>query len=238
MNKKTKTVAVFLVLALAVVMALTFRVYVVADGSGAEVFWRGEEAYLFVGDSHTGYHFRALEYPFVLLAQYFYYVPSPKNDVASTLVISVTPSGAENHMVNYGEWPAHAPLFLTPFGDGFYAMCPGGVLCKWAGDRFQPVTEEERQRFGGVDRLARGGFSELNGWHARAAGLPGDHFEVQIGKDLVVSVSNRATNPRAHPWVSIDLLRAGQPTQSLYNVDGTPRMVSKSEYEQTFKEHR
>jgi hypothetical protein len=238
MNKKTKTVAAFLVLVLAVVLGLACHVYIVAGWGGGTVFWKGEEAYLFVGNSHTGYHFRALEYPFVLLAQYFYYVPSPQNGVASEIVMRVTRAGIENHIVNYGEWPAHPPLFLTPFEDSFYAVCQGGVLCKWAGDRFQPATEEERRKFGGVDKLARGGFTELNGWHARGDGLPGDHSEVQLGKDLVISVRNRTTDLRAYPWVSIDLLRAGQPTQSLYNVDGTPRMVSKSEYEQTFKEHR
>jgi hypothetical protein len=83
-------------------------------------------------------------------------------------------------------------------------------------------------------RGLRGGFTELNGWHTRAAGLPGDHFEVQIGKDLVISVKNRATNPRSYPWVSIDLLRSGQGTQSLYNVDGTPKLVSKNEYKHIF----
>jgi len=228
-------VAVLLVLVLAVVMALTWRVYVVADGSGAKVFWKGEEAYLFAGDSHTGYHFRALEYLFVLLAQYFYFVPSPETQVGSTLVIKVTPSGVEKHIVNYGEWPAHGPLFLTPFDDDFFAMCPGGVLCKLAGDRYERATEEEQRRFGGIDQLARAGFTELNGWHARAAGLPGDHFEVQVGKDLVISVTNHATNPRAYPWITIDLLRNGQPTQSLYNVDGTPRIVGKAKYERTFR---
>jgi hypothetical protein len=63
---------------------------------------------------------------------------------------------------------------------------------------------------------------------------PGDHAEVEIGKKLVISVQNHSTNARAYPRVSVDLVRPGQAPESLYNVDGTPRRVSSSEYEQAF----
>ncbi|HXN17393.1 MAG TPA: hypothetical protein VN875_03605 [Candidatus Binatus sp.] len=50
----------------------------------------------------------------------------------------------------------------------------------------------------------------------------------------MISVTNRATDVGAYPWITVDLVRPGQKPQSLFNVDGSPRWVSKKEYVNTF----
>jgi hypothetical protein len=228
---------VLILLALTLLAASFVPVFYVRDDAGGTVFWQEKEAYLCLGDGHTGYHFSSLRYPFVAIGEYFHVIPSPANQRVSMIVIHVTLSEVERaQMDSKGE--LNNSDAIVPFDDGFYAICEGSVLCKWAGNRYRPATEEEQHRIGGVNRMLslredlKSGF--VNGWHARnMRRLPGDHFEADI-VNLVISVKNLATNPRAYPWFSVQLLRPGQTPESLYNVDGTPRRVSKPEYEHTF----
>ncbi len=179
MHMRTKTVIALVVLALLLAASVSLKVYFSTSHVAAMMFWRGDEAYLFLGTGHTGHRF------------------------------------------------------------SFFAMCSGAVLCKWTANGFELATEEEQRRHDGVNRLVRGSMNNqiVNGWHVRGSfRSPGDHAEVEIGKDLVISVRNHAADVRAYPWVSVDLLRPGQEPESLYSVDGTPRRVSKSEYDRTFRE--
>jgi hypothetical protein len=65
MNAATKiTISVLLPVAAGTVFALT-NVYYVTSGAGATLFWRGDEAYLFLGNSSWGYHFRYIDYPWL-----------------------------------------------------------------------------------------------------------------------------------------------------------------------------
>jgi hypothetical protein len=239
MQKKTKTVIGLIVLALALAASASLKVYFLADHVGATLFSRGDEAYLFLGAGHTGYRFRYLEYPLVRIMEYFNAPPSAEHRRASSLVIHLTQSRIERHTIDYGEAPS-TPAFMTPFEDGFYAMCPGAVLCKWTSHGFEPATEEGQRRLDGGNRLVRGSMNSqiVNGWYVRESfRSPGDHAEVEIGKNLVISVQNHATDVRAYPKVSVDLLRSGQAPERLYNVDGTPRRINKSDYEQLFPKH-
>ncbi len=238
MHMRTKTVIALVVLALLLAASVSLKVYFSTSHVAAMMFWRGDEAYLFLGTGHTGHRFSYLEYPLVVVREYFHAPPLSEHRRGSSLVIHVTPSMVERHVKDDDEESATGPNFLTPFEDGFFAMCSGAVLCKWTANGFELATEEEQRRHDGVNRLVRGSMNNqiVNGWHVRGSfRSPGDHAEVEIGKDLVISVRNRAADVRAYPWVSVDLLRPGQEPESLYSVDGTPRRVSKSEYDRTFK---
>jgi len=234
-NKKMKIAVVLGLLIVALAASVFFQVYFIRDACGGTMFWKEDEAYLFLGASQTGHHFSYLEYPLALIAEYFYAAPPPKDQTAFTIVVHVNPSGMQRQILDLSENTLGSPAFLTPFDDGFYGMCRGGVLCKWTGSSFELATAEEQQRLDGINCLARGGTKFVNGWHVRdVAGLPGEHFEVKIGSDIVISAQNLATNPRAYPWVSVTMTRPSQALESLYNIDGTPRRVSRSEYERTF----
>jgi hypothetical protein len=238
MRKQMKTVIVLVVLGLVLAASVSLKVYFLTDHVGATLFWRGDEAYLFLGAGHTGYRFSYLEYPLVVVREYFHAPPLPEHRRGSSLVIRVTPSIVERHVIDETEDSGTGPGFMTPFDDGFYAMCSGAVLCKWTANGFEPATEEEQRGHDGVNRLVRGSMNNqiVNGWHVRESfRSPGDHAEVEIGKNLVISVQNHATDVRAYPWVSVDLQRIGQAPERLYNADGSPRRVSKSEYAQVFR---
>jgi hypothetical protein len=200
------------------------------------LFWKGDEANLFLGASKTDYHFSSIEYPIVILGEYFHVVPPPEDERASVIVMRVTPSTIERYVVDVGEGTLGSPAYLTPIDDVFYGMCQRGVLCKWTGNRFVSATDEEQRRLDGVNLLIRGETNNhiVNGWNEHfAPRLPGDQFEFPIG-NVQISVKNRATNVRAYPNVSIDLLRPDQAPENIYTVDETPRRVSKSGYQRAF----
>jgi hypothetical protein len=229
------TIAIVL-LVVALIGAAFMNAYYVADGAGATLYWRADDAYLFVGASSSGYHFRYLDYPMVALRGYFNAsLPADDNHVSGT-VIHVTPFVVERYQLDYGKDSATTPDFLTPFDDGFYAMCTGQVLCKWIGKHFEPATEEQRLRHDGTNRLFHGDMSGqiINGWSVREVRRsPDDHFEIPIGNAYAIHAENHAKDVR-YPWVSVDLLRPGKSPESLYNVNGTPRRVNRTEYEKLF----
>ncbi len=66
MRAKTKTVIALVVLAMALAASVSLKVYYMRDHIGGTVFWRRDEAYVFLGAGHTGYRFSYLEYPFVV----------------------------------------------------------------------------------------------------------------------------------------------------------------------------
>ena len=69
----------------------------------------------------------------------------PSDVRAIGTVLRVVPSGVVRYVVEYGEHAAKGADLLTPFDDGFYDMCSGG-LCKWTDKGFEPATEEEQRR--------------------------------------------------------------------------------------------
>jgi len=117
-------------------------------------------------------------------------------------------------------------------------MCPGGTLCKWSGIEFVPATQEEQQRFGGLNNLFREDINNhiISGWSVRQIrSSPGDHFEIQLESGFSISANNRATDMRELPSISVVLLRPARAPEVLYDVDGSPRRVSRAEYEKTFR---
>jgi hypothetical protein len=109
-------------------------------------------------------------------------------------------------------------------------------LCKWSGTSFQPATDEERKRIGGTDGLNRDPKkTTINGWRVRRFPYsPGEHFEIQLGQDLTIAAKNHIDDGGGSPNITVDLLRSGHATESLYNIDGAARRVTESEYRRIF----
>jgi hypothetical protein len=240
MQKRRKSEILVIVLAVVLAGSLALHVFVIRDASGGTVFWRQGEAYLFLGLGHTGYNLTYFQYPFAVFAEYFNVVRSPSNQGSSLVVLHVTPTSVERQFLKSGPEALAASGFVTPFEDGFYAICEGAQLCKWTGQGYRPATREERQRIGGETGLAslqhdrENGF--VSGWHVRNTRyIPGDRFEANIGQEVVISVENRSNSP-TYPWICIDLQRRGQATEKLYDVNGAPRRVGKAEYRRTFEQ--
>jgi len=166
MEREKKSIVTAL-LATCLVASAILGVRFVVDGSGGTLYWKGDEAYFFTSDSHTGYQVSYLAFPFELFAQKnFFCAPLPSEQWGCSLVIHITPSNVERYPGACGGQDVHDANFLTPFDDGFYAMCQGAILCKWTVDGYIPATPEEKQRLDGVNRLAIAPQNNqiMNGW--------------------------------------------------------------------------
>jgi hypothetical protein len=237
MRRQTK---IWLVVIAILAVSALIHVYYLVDGSGATLFSRGDEAYLFLASGHEGYRVSYLAFPFAIVREYFN-APISRTDYGGcSLVIRVTASKVERFLTHCGDPDLQYVAFVTPFEDGFYAMCRLSIVCKWTESGFVPATQEETRRVGGVSGLVKGDMKDqtVNGWNVRYARMPGDHVEVPISSELIISVRNRATDvPKwQDPWITVDLLRPGQSPQTLYDVNGKPRRVSKREYEDVFRQ--
>jgi hypothetical protein len=212
--------------------------YFVRDSSGGIALQKGGDVYLFLAVGHDGYKTSGLGYAFGQIKEYFR-VPTPISDRnLSTLVLHVTPSTVVSHGFDYGKDGASAPDFLTPYGDTFYAMCGGMALCKWTGDGFHNVSEEDKRVFGGVQHLMHTGFNNkiINGWTAQeVGGTLGSDFVINADEKFTIVAKDEAAGDQDSHRIKVDLLREGQAPQTLYKADGRVRWVSKSEYLQYFQ---
>jgi hypothetical protein len=233
MNKK-KLIVLTLILAAAIAPFL--KIYLVSHNCGGTVFWRTDEAYIIAGSGSDGYRTRAIQYPLIVLTEYLGAVTSANERRVAFLVFHITPTSLERREIDFGTQTGSTPENITPFAGGLYAKCPGVILCKWSGDRFRPVTEEEQKQVGGLEALNPDPVKNpMNGWSARRFPYsPGERFEIEVGKTLTITAKNNSSDARGNPNISVDLLRAGQAPENLYNVDGAVRTVSGNEYKRIF----
>lgn len=225
------------VLAGALLSLFLLHAYFVTDDCGVMLFLKGEEAFLILDTGHTGTHLSYLEYPIAMVKELLGGVYMAKDRRVSTMVVRVTPSTVQRYVIDFGKYTGEAPTFLTPFDDGIYAMCPGGVLCKWERNAFRPATDDEQRQHGGIDHIFRGDANNqiVNGWSIRVLrNAPGDQFSVEIGQKVTIVAKNAAATDKERPKMFVEMLPSGQPGENSYLIDGSPRKVSKSEYERFF----
>lgn len=241
MQKKPVRLLLF-AFAFVVFGASLWQVHFLRDGSYATCYSRENEAYLFLAGSHTGYHFPAIAYPFRLAVGYLFggYVAAglaePNDQQSSLIILHITPASLERQIYAFTEKDQGAS-FITPFADGLYGMCPGVVLCKWTGKRFEPATPEQIKSVGGFESLVRGstGNQPVNGWFITPTYAPGQKPEIRIGNAIAVIMQNHSQIGGAFNWITVDIARTGQPVERVYDVDGRwLKLVSKANYDKIF----
>jgi hypothetical protein len=233
MRKRTKAAAVIAILAGAMVAATFLNIYFIREDSGGEVLWNANEAYLFIAVSRRGFRVSYLDYPFVVLKEYFHGVRLPDAERVSGIAIRVTQSVVEQHTGNLG-------LFYTPLEGQIYANCQGS-LCRWRQDHFAPATDDEARRFDGINRLIARDFDNVNGWNKRgiAAGPQNIYARntFDVGGRFTLLEKSQPIGRTGYAAVSIDVQRPGQAPDTIWHLDGHPRRVSKTEYEESFGGH-
>lgn len=216
-------------------LLLISHLHVVRDGAGGTLYQKGETVYLFAGSGHDGWNASYLKFAGDAFLQFFN-VPVPPTDRRfAMMIVRVTPSGTFRNDVKLGD-SAPTPLdSLTPAGDGIYARCHWTSLCKLSDDGFRPATTEEQKQFGGIERLERDvADGQHNGWLVQHIGnRPSQKFEINVPGKFKIVASSEGTNV-LQPKVVIDLMRPGQPKETLYKVDGSSRWVSRAEYKRDF----
>lgn len=167
MRNRMKAMIAVAILAAAIA---SWKIYFLREYTHGDVLWNASEAYLFMGVSREGLHVSCLRYPWVFVQGYLGAAESPDDGHGSLIVIRVTSSGVEHHVLKLEDrTPGSGPGFITPLDGRIYANYPAlGGLCRWAGDHFERATQEERRRLDGISRLTVLDIDNgENGWSKR-----------------------------------------------------------------------
>jgi hypothetical protein len=235
MGRKLTIIAV--VLGTVMVALGSLKIYFIREDSSGNMLWTADETYLFMDVFQRGARVSYLEYPWILLKQHLYGVRPPDDQRTSVMVVRVTPSGVEHHVVEMlNEHPGNTPALYTAFEDQIYANCEG-YLCKWTGSKFEAATQDEQHRLDETRQLiAKDTDKGARQWSQRAFGEASNNYQfaITVGKEFTLEVTNRLQDQTRHSILSIDVVRPGQTAEPILRFDGRPRRVSKTEYEQEF----
>jgi hypothetical protein len=244
-NVSKKSIGIAILVA-ALVAAAIFRIYAIGEGVGLLAIWNQNEAYIFSHVDRRGDSSSYLLFPWIVFKEYvmggFAAAVIPADTRAFLVVLHVTPAGVERHVLKLADPNGGAgtdPLNYTPIEGGVYAMCPGVVLCRWTGDRFENVTQEEQERLGGINRLTRGDFEDDgNGWSRRdsAASPANSTFAINVGNQFSLLVNNVGAGNAKDGAAVIDLQRPGRASERIAVFERREGSVSRAEYRHAFRD--
>jgi hypothetical protein len=235
MRIKVRTMILVGIAAALIAWVLLGNLYWMREDSSGQLLWKGDEAYLFAMVARRGLRIRAISFPWEVLGEWLNVPAMPTEELAFLTVIRVTPSGIERHTQKGIGDTAEIPVFFTPIGEIIYAGCHG-TLCKWVGDHFENASLQEQKSVGGFNQLSPDIDGPINGWSKRGVGsVVGDfHYAVDLGNDSHLRIQQGNVNRSVTDSATVYLDRAGRPSQQLWHVDGTPRLVSRWKYKQAF----
>jgi hypothetical protein len=231
---KAKVAIAAVIVALCLTISAFIETRYIASGSGLTLYWKGNEAYIFTEQSHTGYYISYLQLPVVVLMQ-FYWTPPPVNERDCPVVLHITPTDVERQRGPCGLQEVKGTL-ITPYDNKFFALCQSALLCKWTIDGYVMATPEELRKLDPttLPSLAREDGQVISGWTLHYSPGPGANYEVPLSDGSIISVINRQKKAHSFPWIEVLLLRPGQKPQNLYDVDATPHKATAQEYIATF----
>jgi hypothetical protein len=230
MRTRTKV----LIGAVFVAVTAVCRLYYVDEGTlGAWLLWNDKEFYCFDTIVRRGYFVSYLGYPWAIFMAYLSVPSIPDEERRSLEVIHVTSAGVEHHTLHL-EGPGTTPTRYTAIGGSIYADCEAS-LCRWAGDRFEAATPEERQRLGDTSHLDKDeDIEHENGWSKRTPISPDRRdFTIPVGNQFAISIKHSHPNDPSNDALSIYVVRSGRDEKIAEIPEHTGR-ISGSEYHRRF----
>ncbi len=232
MLKFTRSTLVIWIAVLFVLLSAGLSAYIVRTDAAGDALWNGKEAYFFIYREKEGYHVKWIGYPLMALGGRLGYI-EPPDDVRGTMyVIRITSSAVERHAVELTDRrPGSGPSMLTPVEDRIWTNFPTlGGLCWWAGDHFERATQEELHRLDGINHLDNSYYRDRRGW-SKVTVWPGQSVAINLGDDTELS----AYDPNRLGSFSIEMRKHGGEPVTVFSLDASSGLVSKSEYQHTFR---
>jgi hypothetical protein len=239
-----KSLIVLIVLAGIFFLLSNPKVYVIRGSAGGTLYWNADEVLLFTlgasSGAHMGYPRYALE-PFLVAIGH---ARAPDDERCSqAVVIQITDKDVRRYdtdLYKYAEAPYCGMHFAVFDGRIYAGYLAKGRIWRWSGTRFEPATQEELRGFDPMKSAERAGshpweFDNVDGWSMRALGqTPPEYQFVVNGQPLTIIFHGETWPPGP---VSVDLIRPGQPPQTIWSFDGRPHPVSLAEYGKIFRNH-
>jgi len=217
------------------------RVHVVRGSGGGVLYWNANKALLFIQVSISGTRMNYLRYALEPLLVGMGHVRPPDNARCSqTFVIRVTQNDIQHYdadLYRYAEEPYCGYHFALFDGHIYAGYLAEDKLWKWSGTEFELASVEELRAFHGAmanDSAASRNlqFDNVDGWSMRTLGQTAPMYQLVLSGQPLTMVFHGETWPPAP--LSVDLMRPGQPPQTIWSFDGRPHRVSKAEYDRSF----
>jgi hypothetical protein len=229
---KRYQIAILLVLVPALIWFVGFtKLHFIRQAAGGGfIFWSSDQAYLVLSDCPHGFVMSATEFLGELTSKHrFGPVSIPATSKCVLTQLRVTAAGVSRHEV------PEIPLRITPLDGAIYALC-GAKVCKWNGNEFAFITEDENKSIGGLARLSGSDFSNENGWSLRrirspAPDQPVSPYTFSVNLDEAILLSVTVGNP-----VSVILQRPNGASEQIWYEKQRTRLVSRKTYNRVFAE--
>ncbi|HKV04443.1 MAG TPA: hypothetical protein VJO53_04965 [Candidatus Acidoferrales bacterium] len=213
--------------------------------SGGTLYWNAQQALVFIEASTSGARVSHIRYALDPFLAGVVGVRQPDDKRCSeSVVVQVTDKGIQRFdtdLYRYAEDPYCGMNFAAFEGQIYAGYLAEDRLWRWSGTHFDPATAEEVRAFDAAKIGAKVDphpwqFDNVDGWSMRAFGQTPPKYELVLnGQPLTILFSGETWPPKP---LSVDLVRAGQPPQRIWEFDGRPHRVSKAEYEHTFQKQR
>jgi len=212
----------------ATILALT-NVYFVQTGVRGDLLWSADEAYLFIDTYDMGWRTSWLGYGAAVIKQVFHVAVRYDDTRSSVMVVHFNSTGIRKDVVSDRSLD-----FYTPFEGAVYAN-DSGTLLKLVGNRFEPASREEQQKFRDAKADSPPFFTNVNGWSKQLEALSGEPgrastYPMMInGKAISLAVKHIGSSE-----ISVELVEQ-QATHKILHMNQDVRRVSRHEYETIFR---
>jgi hypothetical protein len=239
---RARTLLIGAIAIVGLLLLLKYPIVCTVRGSaGGTLFWNGNEALLFMDENSDGARMSYVRYALEPLLVSMGDVRPPDNERCSKiLVIQVTDKDLQRFdtdLYRYTGEDRGCVFKYELFWGQIYAVS-WPRLWKWSGTDFERATPEEYGAY--ATALASGEtvsqhpweFDNVDGWSMREFGASAPRYELTIGGQPATIIFHGKTWP-PEP-LSIELIRPGQPPQTIWSFDGRARRVSEAEYDHVF----
>jgi hypothetical protein len=208
--------------------------------SGGVLYWNANEALLFVAESNEGARMGYARYMLEPLVVGLGHILQPSDKRCTRfLVIRVTDKDVQRYDTDLYRYLGEQGCDFQPelFEGNFYAVS-WPKLWKWSENHFERPTPQEYGAFAtalfGAKNVSQHPweFDNVDGWSMRGFGQTPPKYQLVLNGQPVTLAFHGETWPPAP--LSVDLIRPGQPPQTIWSFDGRPRRVSKTDYESVF----
>ena len=207
------------------------KVYVVRKKGGGTLYWKSDEALLFIEVSSFGARMSYLQYALEPLLVSMGHVRPPDDAVCSdSLVIRITDKDLQRYTTN-GYCFGHYVFFE---GNIYTGQPAQRKLWKWTGIGFEPGTDKELRGFDPMKAASYGfQFDDVDGWSMREYALGHVTYPLTLGGRSLTLLSSGRQWPKVYD-LSVDLVLPDQSLRRIWSLDERPHRVTKAEYERLF----
>jgi len=215
-------------LVLIVILGAIFHVYYIRDAGTGTLYWNGNTAYLFLNLGSVGYRVTYLLFIGESILAIFQWVPQPSDKRFLSVVFTITSDNFRRSVID----DVHLGECDIANGNVYTRNLDTGKVWKWNGEQFELATAEDERALSERPDSRGPDYDGFAGWHKRCCFLyrGSKYNQVLSLNDAKLSIVSK----RKDDVHSIDLERLDGATETILQVDGNSRNVSKSEYQRVF----